>query len=120
MTYGYEVINLYIQHYNNIKISEIAKIINVSSVTIHRWIYKYNYYFINNIPLNDIEFQKIKKSIVHKSSKIDLYDDIICNYDSTNNGCWLSEIINDLNINLSKSSVCNILKKIIFHIKNKQ
>ena len=61
MTYNLEVINLCIFHYNNnTKISQISKITNISSVTIHRWIYKYNYYFINNISLNDEEILKIK------------------------------------------------------------
>jgi len=112
MTYNCEVINLCIYHYNNhTKIQKISKITNISSVTIHRWIYKYNYNFINNIPLNEEEILKIKKSIIHKSSKIHLYEKIICEYVSDNNGCSINEIMENLNINLSKSSVCNILKK---------
>ena len=112
MTYSNDIINLCIQHFNNkIKVPKISQLTNVSSITIYRWIYKYNYFFINNIPLSDLEFEKIKKSKIHRSSKIHMYEKKICEFVENNDGCSLNDIININKIKLSKSSVCNILKK---------
>ena len=47
MTYNIDIINLCINHYaNNIKISKIASILNISIMNIYLWIKKYNYFFL--------------------------------------------------------------------------
>jgi len=113
MTYSNEVINLCILHYNNnVKISQISKMTNVSSMTIHRWVCKYNYYFINNIPMTDDIFNQIKKITIHGSSKSHLYEKTISEYIKNNEGCSLNDILeNNPSVKLSKSTVCVLLKK---------
>ena len=51
MTYSNEIINLCILHFNNKKFPKISQLANVTSMTIYRWLYKYNYFFINNVSL---------------------------------------------------------------------
>jgi transposase len=113
MTYNIDIINLGINHYaNNIKISKIASILNISIMNIYLWIKKYNYFFLNNIQLTKEDYYKIKNFKPHRSSKIYLYETQICDYVNNNNGCSLNDIIFNIpNINISKSSICNILKK---------
>ena len=113
MTYKIDIINLCIYHYsNNIKISKIATILNVSISTIYIWIQKYEYFFNNNIQISEEDYYKIKNNKPHGSSKIHLYENNICEYVKNNNGCSLNDIVNAIsNINISKSSICNILKK---------
>ena len=113
MTYNIDIINLCINHYaNNIKISKIASILNISIMNIYLWIKKYNYFFLNNIQLTKEDYYKIKNFKPHRSSKIYLYETQICDYVNNNNGCTLNDIIFNIpNINISKSSICNILKK---------
>ena len=113
MTYNIDIINLCIFHYaNNIKIANIASILNISIPTIYLWIHKYKHFFYNNIQLSDTDYYKIKNYKPHGSSKIFLYENKICEYVNNNNGCSLNDIINNIpDINISKSSICNILKK---------
>ena len=113
MTYSNEIINLCIQHYNNnINVPKTSLMTNVSSITIYRWIDKYNYYFINNTPLTEKIFEEIKKSKIHRASKIHIYEKDICQYVESNNGCSLNDILENIpDAKLSKSTICNLLKK---------
>ena len=107
MTYSIDIINLCIYNYNNkINISEIASKLNISRQTIYNWLIRYEYYFNNNIYLSKI----INKNNIHGLSKIHLYQDIIINFIENNLGCNLNDIYKNCNINISKSSICRLLK----------
>ena len=113
MTYNIDIINLSIYHYNNnTKIKDIAKNLNLSIQIIYLWIKKYNYYFSNNIFLTNNDLKNIKKNIPHGLSKVHIFEDNIISYVHNNPGCSLNDILISIpNINISKSSICKILKK---------
>ena len=107
MAYSIDIINLCIYNYNNkINISEIASKLNISRQTIYNWLIRYEYYFNNNIYLSKI----INKNNIHGLSKIHLYQNIIINFIENNQGCNLNDIYKNSNINISKSSICRLLK----------
>ena len=113
MTYSIDIINLCITHfYDKKSVINISKIINVSIANIYFWIHKYNYNFINGIHFTDDTFKLIKNNVQHKLNKINRFEELVCNYVNTHNGCSLNDIINNIpNINISKASICRILKK---------
>ena len=87
-------------------------------MNIYLWIKKYNYFFLNNIQLTKENYYKIKNFKPHGSSKIYLYETQICDYINNNNGCTPNDIIFNIpNINISKFSIYNILKKIKYQEK---
>jgi len=92
-------------------IKNISIFLNISKQIIYKWINKFNYYFKNAIQLTKISYNKIIKSIPHKLAKLHFFEKYICDYVNNNNGCSLNDIINNNhNINISKSSICRILK----------
>jgi transposase len=107
MAYSIDIINLCIYNYNNkINISKIASKLNISRQTIYNWLIRYEYYFNNNIYLSKI----INKNNIHGLSKIHLYQNIIINFIENNQGCNLNDIYKNCNMNISKSSICRLLK----------
>lgn len=113
MAYSVDIINLCISHFHDkISVINISKILRVSIANIYKWLNKYNYYFINGIQITDDNFKTIKNNHHHGLNKINQFEKQVCNYVNDNNGCSLNDIINNIpNINISKSSICKILKK---------
>jgi len=109
MTYNIDIINLFINHsingYNFINISEK---LNISIPTLKRWYSLYKNNIINKIPLLIDDIFKNKK--IHGSNKKDKYKDTIINYVFNNEGCVLDDIYLNINKEISKPSICRILK----------
>ena len=108
MTYSIDIINLFINKFiNNDNLNNISKSLNVSSITIKRWIYKYSNNIVNKIPVKDL----CKNKIIHGSNKKQKYKDITLLFVYKNEGCSLDDIYNHLNKSISKSSICRLLKE---------
>ena len=115
MTYNFETINLFIyKAINNIPFNKISKELDISPATITLWNKKYNDFIKEKKYLNQQIFNDINYSKIHGLNKSHKYIDNITNYVNKNTGCSLKNIQNEINKELSLST---ILKKIIFHIK---
>ena len=87
MTYSIDIINLCITHFSdNISVTKISEIINVSVANIYIWISKYNYNFTNSIHFTDNTFKTIKNNVQHKLNKINKFEELVCNYVNMYNG----------------------------------
>lgn len=110
MIYSLDIINLAIKYLiQNINKNKIANMLNVTRQTIHTWSIKYKHNIIKNSP---VSADQIKKNRIHKNNKIDGYLNDIELYVSNNIGCSLEDINIHLNKCISKSSICNALKKL--------
>ena len=109
--FSLDVINMAILAYKNLKIKEFIKSNNTTYTTFHNWVYKYNDFFIKNLPMTAAQFKSINKQYLHRSNKRSQYADSIIQY-VNNNGCSLEDIKNNVtNNNLSFSSICRVLKE---------
>jgi len=110
MTYSIDIINLFINNYiNRISISEISKNIHISIQTLRRWIKLYKNNIINKIPLKDEDLLKNKN--IHRLNKKYKFRNDIINYVNKNEGCLLDDIYKNINKEISKSTICRILKE---------
>ena len=110
MTYSIDIINLFINNYiNRISISEISKNIHISIQTLRRWIKLYKNNIINKIPLKDEDL--LKNRNIHKLNKKYKFRNDIINYVNKNEGCLLDDIYKSINKEISKSTICRILKE---------
>ena len=108
MTYSIDIINLVISKLiNKQKITKISETLNLSVTTINKWKYLYkdciknNTYITKNISTN-----------IHGLNKKNKYIDSIKNYVDNNQGTTLDKLVKEVtNNDLSKSSVCRILKE---------
>ena len=107
MTYSIDIVNLFIKHHiNGVSIMNIAKMLNISRLTLYRWLIKYKYNIDNK---QSVTNHNLKNSI-HKLYKLSNYNDKIIKYVNNNEGCTLENIKNHINNELSNSSICRILK----------
>jgi hypothetical protein len=110
MTYSLDIINLAIQYLINKENKiNIASCLNLTRQTVYEWSKKFNYNIINNIPVTQ---EQIKNNKNHKNNKINKYIDNINLFINNNIGCSLNDIYTHINKEISKSSICNILKKL--------
>ena len=108
MSYSIDIINLAITKFNILfNLSKVAKLIEVSLRTIYNWYYKYNSFFQNNIHITN---EYLKNISVRKTNKINNYKDAINNYVNNNEGCSLNDLYEHINKDISKPSICKILK----------
>jgi transposase/DNA-binding protein Fis len=109
MTYNLDIINLFINYYiNGNNLITISKNLNISIPTLKRWYFLYENNINNKIPLTYNYL--IKKRKIHGSNKIEKYKDIVIKYVNNNEGCILNDIYEHVNKDLSKPSICRILK----------
>jgi len=107
MTYSIDIINLFINKYiNNCKLSEISSNLQISRQTLQRWVCIYKNNIENKSLLKDKDFIKSKRS----TNKKEHYKKNIIDYVNKNEGCSLDDIYNHINKEISKSSLCRILK----------
>ena len=117
MTYSINIINLAISYYTSkIKIIKISKMLQVTRQTISIWIKQYKFNIINNTPITKSQLNENK--FTHKNNKINKYSEKVKNFVDLNNGCNLNDIYLNINKEISKSSIVNLLKKI--NITNKK
>ena len=110
MTYNLDIINLFINQYlNNISLKNISKNLNISLQTLKRWLLLYSNNIINKQPIKKETIEKNKK--LHGSNKKDKYTFEIINFVFKNEGCLLDDIYNFINKEISKSTICRILKE---------
>ena len=110
MTYNIDVINLFINKFiNKYSLNDISEHLNVSLQTLKRWIFKYSSNILNKTLIKETDFLKNKK--IHGSNKKDKYKNIIISYVYKNEGCSLDNIYKHINKEISKSSICRILKE---------
>ena len=108
MTYSLDVINLAIAHlHTNKSKKEIASILKITRPTLNSWITKYS----NNI-LNMEKVTQKSSSMFHKNNKINKYLESVRLFVDANIGCSLNDIHEHINKEISKSSICNILKQL--------
>ena len=108
MTYSIDIINLVISKLiNKQKITKISETLNLSITTINKWKYLYK----NNIE-NNTYITKNSSTNIHGLNKKNKYIDSIKNYVNNNQGTTLDKLVKEVtNNDLSKSSVCRILKE---------
>jgi transposase len=108
MTYSVEIINLVIKSFiDKIKVVEIHKRYNISINTIYQWKKIYKDFIVTRTFLT----HKLANTQIHKSNKIHYYSNQVTDYVNNNNGCTLNQIKeNATNNQLSKSSICRLLK----------
>lgn len=112
MTYNFETINLFIyKAINNIPFNKISKELDISPATITLWNKKYNDFIKEKKYLNQQIFNDINYSKIHGLNKSHKYIDNITNYVNKNTGCSLKNIQNEINKELSLSTIFKILKK---------
>ena len=81
MMFPLDIINMVILAYNkNLKIKEFIKSNNTTYTTFHNWVYKYNDFFIKNLPMTAAQFKSINKQYLHRSNKRSQYADSIIQY----------------------------------------
>ena len=108
MTYSLDVINLAITHLITKKPKkEIASILKITRPTLNLWITKYS----DNI-LNMEQVTQKSSNMLHKNNKINKYLKPVKLYVDANIGCSLNDIHEHINKDISKSSICNILKQL--------
>ena len=108
MTYSLDVINLAIAHlHTNKSKKEISSILKITRPTLNSWITKYS----NNI-LNMEKVTQKSSSMFHKNNKINKYLESVRLFVNDNIGCSLNDIHEHINKEISKSSICNILKQL--------
>jgi hypothetical protein len=109
MTYNLDIINLFINYYiNGNNLITISKNLNISIPTLKRWYFLYENNINNKIPLTNNYLIQQRK--INGSNKIDKYKNIIIKYVNNNKGCILNDIYEHINKDLSKPSICRILK----------
>ena len=119
MTYNFETINLFIyKAINNIPFNKISKELDISPATITLWNKKYNDFIKEKKYLNQQIFNDINYSKIHGLNKSHKYIDNITNYVNKNTGCSLKNIQNEINKELSLSTIFKILKENNFLHKN--
>jgi len=110
MTYNVDIINLFINKFiNNISLNNISKNLNISVQTLKRWILLYSNNILNKIPIKKEDLIKNKKK--HGLNKKDKYINDIISYVYKNEGCLLDDIYKHINKEISKPSICRILKE---------
>jgi len=110
MTYSIDIINLFINKViNNNSLNDISINLNISLQTLKRWILLYSSNIINKKLIKKSDILKNKK--IHGSNKKDKYKNIIISYVYKNEGCLLDDIYKHINKEISKSSICRILKE---------
>ena len=110
MTYNIDIINLFLNKFiNNISLNNISKNLNISLQTLKRWIFLYSNNILNKIPLKKEDLIKNKK--IHELNKKDKYVNNIISYVYKNEGCLLDDIYKYINKEISKPSICRILKE---------
>ena len=110
MTYSTDIINLFINQYlNNVSLNNISNNLNISLQTLKRWIILYSNNIVNKIPLKNNNLERNKK--LHGSNKKHKYNLEIVNYVYKNEGCLLNDIYEVINKEISKSTICRILKE---------
>lgn len=110
MTYALDIVNLAIAYLSQqIRKVKIAELLKVSRQTIHDWSIKYNMNIINNEPIINNQLTENK---IHKNTKINNYFNDIKSFVQNNEGCVLNDIYLHINKGISKSSICNALKKL--------
>lgn len=106
MTYNFETINLFIyKAINNIPFNKISKELDISPATITLWNKKYNDFIKEKKYLNQQIFNDINYSKIHGLNKSHKYIDNITNYVNKNTGCSLKNIQNEINKELSLSTI---------------
>jgi transposase len=108
MTYSIDIINLVISKLiDKQKITKISETLNLSVTTINKWKYLYKDYIKNNTYIT-----KNISTKIHGLNKKNKYIDSIKNYVNNNQGTTLDKLVKEVtNNDLSKSSVCRILKE---------
>ena len=110
MTYNIDIINLFLNKFiNNISLNNISKNLNISVQTLKRWIFLYSNNILNKIPVKKEDLIKNKK--IHGLNKKDKYINNIIRYVYKNEGCLLDDIYKYINKEISKPSICRILKE---------
>jgi transposase len=110
MTYNIDIINLFLKKFiNNISLNNISKNLNISVQTLKRWIFLYSNNILNKIPVKKEDLIKNKK--IHGLNKKDKYINKIISYVYKNEGCLLDDIYKYINKEISKPSICRILKE---------
>ena len=110
MTYNVDIINLFLNKFiNNISLNNISKNLNISVQTLKRWIFLYSNNILNKIPIKKEDLIRNKK--LHGLNKKDKYINNIISYVYKNEGCLLDDIYKYINKEISKSSICRILKE---------
>ena len=110
MTYNVDIINLFLNKFiNNISLNNISKNLNISVQTLKRWIFLYSNNILNKIPVKKEDLIKNKK--IHGLNKKDKYINKIISYVYKNEGCLLDDIYKYINKEISKPSICRILKE---------
>jgi transposase len=110
MTYSIDIINLFINNYiNGITLSKISENTNISIQTLRRWINLYKNNIINKLPLKDEDLFKNKN--IHRLNKRYKFKNNIINYVNKNEGCLLDDIYKSIKKEISKPSICRILKE---------
>ena len=109
MTYSLDIINLTIKYLSEGKSKKfISDNLQVSRQTVYEWSKKFKNNIINIKPV----IKEQLKNDDHKNNKINKYINIVKSFVNNNIGCSLNDIYFVVNKEISKSSVCNILKKI--------
>ena len=109
MTYNLDIINLFINKFiNNNDFNIISKNLSISIPTLKRWSLLYKFNIISKIPLTYNDLKNNKK--IHALNKKDKYKETILNYVETHEGCILNDIYLNINKELSKPSICRVLK----------
>ena len=109
MTYSLDIINLTIKYLSEGKNKKfISDNLHISRQTIYEWSKKFKDNIINIKPVIKDQL----KNDDHKNNKINKYMNIVKLFVNDNNGCGLNDIYKFINKEISKSSICNILKKI--------
>jgi len=110
MTYNVDIINLFLNKFiNNISLNNISKNLNISVQTLKRWIFLYSNNILNKIPIKKEDLIRNKK--LHGLNKKDKYINNIISYVYKNEGCLLDDIYKYINKEISKPSICRILKE---------
>jgi len=111
--YPLDKINDFLDKYNNnITIKEISLHLDISYKTIHIWIDKFKYFIENKRTIEEEEYLEIQNNKKrHGLNKKYKYIDDILLYVKNNKGCSLDDIYNSINKQISKSTICSILKE---------
>ena len=109
MTYNKDIINLFINQYiNNTNLKTISNNLNISIQTLKRWIIIYSNNIVNKTRINS---NILKNKKLHGSNKKHKYSLNIINFVYNNEGCLLEDIYNFVNKDISKPTICRILKE---------
>lgn len=110
MTYTLDIVNLAITYLiQNISKVKIANMLKITRQTLYIWSIKYKMNIINKTHVTQNQLTENK---IHKNTKINNYFDDIKLYVQNNEGCNLNDIYLHINKGISKSSICNALKKL--------